>query len=178
MEGTLVKAKGRRGGAYGSALWRALAVPTATVIAVPALATTAQAAPLRTVTGNAVFQIMDYESVGANERCRRDVRFPPRAIEAGTSKRVTVRARCGGEIRVEVHYLLENQQDNFIRVKEGLVEFYEGASENTGDRDGAKAFSNMFLWPGQSFARNIHVQNWEEGEPDDKADVTLTLRSS
>jgi hypothetical protein len=174
----LVKAKGIRRGAYGSALWRALAVLTATVIALPALATTAQAAPLRTVTGNAVFQIMDYESVGRNERCRPEVRLTPRAIEVGTFKDIVVRARCGGEIRVEAHYRLENQQDGFICVKHGLVEFYEGDSENTRDLNGARAFSDMFLWPGQGFARNIHVQNWSEGQPDDKADVTLTLRSS
>ena len=54
-------------------------------------------------------------------------------------------------------------------MKHGLVEFYEGDSENTRDWDGARAFSDMFLWPGSGFARNIHVQNWSEGEPDDKA---------
>jgi hypothetical protein len=178
--GTVVKAKGRHGGAYGSALWRALAVLTVTVIAVPALATTAQAAQVRTVTGNAVFQIMDYENVGANERCRREVRLIPRAIEVGTSQKITLRARCGGEIRVEVHYRLtqQPQQNGLILVTEGLVEFYEGASENTDDRDGAKAFSQTLIRPGQSTTWNIHVQNVSEMQPDDKADVTLTLRNA
>jgi hypothetical protein len=179
MEGTLVKAKGIRRGAYGSALWRALAVLTATVIAVPALATTAQAAQVRTVTGNAVFQIMDYEDVGANKRCRRDVRLTPRAIEVGTRRTIgPVSAGCGGEIRVEVHYRLAHQQGGLISVTEGLVLFYEGDSENTGDRDGSRAFSHALLWPGQSTTWNIHVQNWSEMQPDDKADVTLTLRNS
>ena len=45
---------------------------------------------------------MDYESVGRNERCRPEVRLTPRAIEVGTFKDIVVRARCGGEIRVEV----------------------------------------------------------------------------
>jgi hypothetical protein len=177
MEGTLVKAKGIRRGAYGSVLLRALVVPAATVIAVPALATDAQA-QVRTVTGNAVFRIMDYESVGANERCHRDVRLTPRAIAVDTPRTVKVWATCGGEIRVEVHYTLTQQQGGFIRVTGGLVKFYEGASTNTGDLDGSSAFSNIFLFPGQSAARNIHVQNWSEGQPDDKADVTLTLRNS
>jgi hypothetical protein len=81
-------------------------------------------------------------------------------------------ARCTCRVR------LEHQQGGFIRVTEGLVKLYEGASENTGDLDGASAFRDIFLFPGQSDARNIHVQNWMEGEPDDKADVRLTLRNS
>lgn len=171
-----MKAKGIHCGAY-SALWRSLAVLTATVIAVPALATTAQATP-RAVTGNVVFQIMDYESFGPNERCRRDFRLTPRDIEVGTHKDIVLSGRCGGEIRVEVHYRLEQQQGGFIRVTRGLVMFYEGTSENTNDLDGASAFADIFLFPAQSASRNIHVQNWAEGEPDDKADVGLTLRNS
>jgi hypothetical protein len=182
MEGTLVKAKGRHGGgAYGSALCWVLAVLTVTVIAIPALATTAQAAQVRTVAGNVVFQIMDYENVGANERCRREFRLTPRDIEVGNSnsKKITLRARCGGEIRVEVHYRLtqQPQQNGLILVTEGLVEFYEGDSENTDDRDGVKAFSHTLIRPGQSTTWKIHVQNVSEMEPDDKADVTLTLRN-
>jgi hypothetical protein len=179
MEGALVKAKGIRDGAYGSPLWRALAVLTAAVIAVPLLATTAQAAQVRTASGNAVFQIMDYESIGANERCHRDRQLIPRDIEVGTFRDIVVSARCGGEIRVEIHYRLEQQQGQvgLIRVTRGLVLFYEGDSENTGDLDGSRAFSDTLLWPGQSATWNIHVQNWSEGEPDDKADVRLTLRN-
>lgn len=174
-----MKAKGRRGGAYGSALWRVLAVLTVTVIAVPALATTAQAAQVRTVAGNVVFQIMDYESVGANERCRREFRLTPRDIEVGNSQKIVLRARCGGEIRVEVHYRLtqQPQQNGLILVTEGLVLFYEGDSENTGDLDGSRAFSHTLIRPGQSTTWNIHVQNVSEMEPDDKADVRLTLRN-
>jgi hypothetical protein len=175
-EETIVKAKGIHRGADGSALWRVLAVLTATVIAVPALATTAQAAPQRTVTGTAVFQIMDYADVGSNGRCPRKVQLT-HAMKVGFFKDVVVRAKCGGEIRVEVHYRLEDQ-GGFIRVKHGLVKFYEEESEDNLDLDGTAAFSDMFLWPGRDFGRNIHVQNWSEGQPDDKADVTLTLRSS
>ncbi|MCX4909132.1 hypothetical protein [Streptomyces sp. NBC_00878] len=60
----------------------------------------------------------------------------------------------------------------------GLVKFFEGSSTNTGGLDGTSAFSNMFLFPLQTGARNIHVQNWSEGQPDYKADVTLALRNS
>lgn len=171
-----MKTNGIHRGAHGSALWRALVVSTATVLAFPALATTAHAAP-RTVTGNAVFQIMDYENFGANERCRSDVRLTPRDVEVGTKRAIKVWATCGGEVRVEVHYALQQQAGGFIRVTEGSVMFYEGDSVKTGDLDGASAFADIFLWPGQSDVRNIHVQNWEEGQPDDKADVGLTLRN-
>jgi hypothetical protein len=35
----------------------------------------------------------------------------------------------------------------------------------------------MILFPLASGSRSVHVQNWNEGQPDDKADVTLTLRN-
>ncbi|MGW4365748.1 hypothetical protein ACWEKT_08885 [Nocardia takedensis] len=159
-----------------SVLWRALAVCAAVGVGLPALAASAQAAP-RTVTGNVVFRIMDYENFGSNERCNREVRLTPRAIEVGSTTRIRVTAACGGEIRVEVTYALQQQEGGFIRVTEGLVNFYEGESSNTNDLDGSSAFGDMFLWPGQSGVRNIHVENWAEGEPDDKADVALTLRN-
>ncbi|UUU32968.1 hypothetical protein JIX56_25545 [Streptomyces sp. CA-210063] len=172
-----MKEKGIRRGAYRSALWRALIVPAATVIAVPALATSAQATHQRTVTGSASFRIMDYEDFGSNTVCNRNVSLTPRVITVGTPRSFVVQATCGGEIRVEVHYKLTHQQGGFIRVTEGVVKLFEGDSENTGDLDGASAFANIFLYPGQSASRAIHVQNWNEGQPDDKADVTLTLRN-
>jgi hypothetical protein len=176
MEGTRMKVKGIRRGACGSVLWRALVVSAATVMAVPALATDAQAQQ-RTVTGSLTMRIMDYEAFEENAICNRNRSLIPRVITVGTPKKITVRERCGGEIRVEVHYKLTHQQGGFIRVTEGEVKFFEGDSENTGDLDGTSAFANIFLWPGQSASRSIHVQNWNEGQPNDKADVTLTLRN-
>ncbi|MGW1270846.1 hypothetical protein [Streptomyces sp. NPDC002491] len=174
-----MKVRGIRRGTYGSMIWRALIVPAATVIAVPALATSAQAADVQTVTGNIASRVMDHESFPyPNTVCPFNLRLTPREIEVGTPRNVTATFKCGGEIRVEVHYTLTHQQGGFIRVTNGWVDFYEGTSVNTNDLDGRQVFSNMFLWPLQTDSRNIHVQNWTEGQPDDKADVALTLRNS
>ncbi|CAL9331423.1 hypothetical protein [Streptomyces sp. enrichment culture] len=163
-----------------ASLWRALAVPAAAVIAVPVLATDAGASHLRTVTGSVAFRIMDYESVGRNEVCHRNVSLDHRDIEIGVdnTRPITVRARCGGEIRIEVHYDIRHDSGGFIRVTNGLVELYEGTTTRTGDKDGWTEFERMFLYPLQRDSRNIHVQNTEEEQPHDKADVTLTLRNS
>lgn len=171
-----MKANGVRHDSYRSALWRALVIPAAAAIAVPALATDAQAAE-RTVTGSVSMRIMDYENFGPNTVCNRGFSLIPRVVKSGFSNRITLKSRCGGEIRVEVHYKLNIDPNGVVRVTEGLVEFYEGTSENTNDLDGTSAFANMILFPGASGSRNIHVQNWSEDQPDDKADVTLTLRN-
>ncbi len=157
-------------------LWRALVIPAAAAIAVPALATNAQAAQ-RTVTGNISWRIMDYENFGPNTICNRGLTLNPSTVTSGTDKRIRAWAKCGGEIRVEVHYRLSIDPNGVIRVTEGKVELYEGTSEDTTDLDGTSAFANMILFPGASGTRSIHVQNWAEGQPDDKADVTLTLRN-
>ncbi|MFJ3444194.1 hypothetical protein ACIPM2_23800 [Streptomyces sp. NPDC086081] len=175
MEVTM-KVKGMRPGSHRSTLRRALVIPVAAAIAVPALATDAQAAE-RTVTGNVSMRIMDYETVGSNTICNRGFSLTPRVVKSGFSNKIRLASRCGGEIRVEVHYRLNIDPNGVIRVTEGLVKFYEGASENTGDLDGTSAFANMIIFPGASVSRNVHVQNWSEGQPDDKADVTLTLRN-
>ncbi|WP_225828036.1 hypothetical protein [Streptomyces naphthomycinicus] len=171
-----MKANGARHDSYRSAIWRALVIPAAAAIAAPALATDAQAAE-RTVTGSVSMRIMDYESFGRNTVCNRGFSLTPRAVKSGFSNSITLSSKCGGEIRVEVHYKLDIDPNGVIRVTEGLVKFYEGDSENTSDLDGASAFANIILFPGASASRNIHVQNWSEGQPDDKADVTLTLRN-
>ncbi|MFD3837225.1 hypothetical protein ACFWWC_13305 [Streptomyces sp. NPDC058642] len=171
MEGNLMKAN-------RSAVWRALVIPAAAAIAVPALATDAQAAHQKTVTGDVSMRIMDWENVGPNTVCNRGFALNPVTLTKGSgSTKVRAWAKCGGEIRVEVHYRLAADSNGVVRVTEGLVEFYEGDTENNGDLDGASAFAHRILFPGVSTSWNIHVQNWNEGEPDDKADVTLTLRN-
>lgn len=171
-----MKVKGVRHALKCSALWRALVIPAAAAIAVPALATNAQAAQ-RTVTGNISWRIMDYADVGANKVCNRGLSLNPSTVTSGTDKRIRAWAKCGGEIRAEVHYRLSIDPNGVIRVTEGKVELYEGDSENSTDLDGTSAFANMILFPGASGTRSIHVQNWAEGQPNDKADVTLTLRN-
>ncbi|MEV6201486.1 hypothetical protein AB0M64_16125 [Streptomyces sp. NPDC051771] len=178
MEGNLVKENGIRHESYRSALWRALAIPAAAAIAVPALATDAQATHQRTVTGTVSMRIMDWENFGSNTVCNRGFSLTPVALTKGSgSTKVRAWAKCGGEIRIEVHYRLAADPNGVVRVTEGLVELYEGDTENNGDLDGTSAFANLILFPLASGSRNIHVQNWNEGQPDDKADVTLTLRN-
>ncbi len=160
-----------------SLLRRALVLPAAVVVVVPALATEAQASHQRTVNGSVSMRIMDYENFGPNTVCNRNFSLTPVTVTVGTSKRVAAWSKCGGEIRVEVHYKLTHEPNGVVRVTEGIVKFFEGDSENTGDLDGASAFGNMVLFPGLSLSRNVHVQNWNEGQPDDKADVRLTLRN-
>ncbi|MER6675096.1 hypothetical protein [Streptomyces sp. NPDC000983] len=172
-----MSATGTRRGAHRSALRKALVLPVVAALAVPALATSAEANHQRTVGGNAAFRTMDYESVGRNERCNGSLPLSLGPVEVGKPRDFTISAKCGGEIRVEVHFRLTHQQGGFIRVTHGSVELYEGTSASTTDRDGVAAFGNEFLFPGQSTTKNVHVQNWNEGQPDDKADVTLTLRN-
>jgi hypothetical protein len=160
-----------------SLLRRALVLPATVVVAVPALATEAQAGHQRTVNGSVAMRIMDHETFGANAVCNRSVDLKPAVVTVGGHVRVKAWAKCGGEIRVEVHYKLTLDPNGVVRVTEGIVKFFEGDSENTGDLDGASAFANMILFPGLSLSRNVHVQNWNEGQPDDTADVRLTVRN-
>ncbi|GLP72070.1 hypothetical protein TUSST3_86880 [Streptomyces sp. TUS-ST3] len=173
-----MKANGMRHDSYRSTLWRALIIPAAVAIAVPALATDAQAAHQRTVTGNLSMRIMDWENFGPNTVCNRGFSLTPIVLTKGGSS-VTNRAwsKCGGEIRVEVHYRIAADPNGVVRVTEGRVELYEGDTENNGDLDGTRALGDAILFPGASATWKPHVQNWNEGEPDDKADVTLTLRN-
>jgi hypothetical protein len=75
------------------------------------------------------------------------------------------------------HWALSHDNNGVVRVTRGSVDLFEGTSTNTTDLDDSAAFGNMILFPLASGTRNIHVQNWAEGQPDDKADVTLTLRN-
>ena len=123
-------------------------------------------------------RIMDWEKFSSNTVCNRGVTFTPIALTKGSGPtQVRARGKCGGEIRVEVHFRLAADPNGVVRVTRGLVLFYEEDTENNFDLDGSSSFRNMILFPGASGSRNIHVWNVSENHPDDKADVTLTLRN-
>ncbi|MFF7052171.1 hypothetical protein ACFY94_27850 [Streptomyces griseorubiginosus] len=178
MEGNPMKANGVRHNSYRSALWRALIVSAAGAIAIPALATDAQATHQRTVTGNVSMRIMDWENFGPNTVCNRGFSLTPVVLtKGGRAESNSGSAKCGGEIRVEVHYTVAADPNGVVRVTAGRVDLFEEDTEDNNDLDGRRALGNAILFPGASATWNAHVQNWAEGEPDDKADVTLTLRN-
>ncbi|MBP2193018.1 hypothetical protein [Nocardia goodfellowii] len=130
------------------------------------------------MTANAAYRIMDHETwPEKNEVCKGEFKPRTRSIEVGSTQRPSFWIKCGGEIRVEFHYALTQRPDGLIAVTEGLVELYEGATTNTDELGGSSAFEHKLIWPGQSVSWQIHVQNWRDGEPDDKADVTFTVRN-
>ncbi|GLW44482.1 hypothetical protein Stsp02_01440 [Streptomyces sp. NBRC 14336] len=172
-----MKANGMRHDSYRSALWRALIVPAAVAIAVPALATDAQASHQRTVTGRVSMRIMDWENFGPNTVCNRGFSLTTVLTKGGPSVPNSGSAKCGGEIRVEVHYTVAADPNGVVRVTAGRVDLYEEDTEDNRDLDGSRALGNAILFPGAGATWRAHVQNWAEGEPDDKADVTLTVRN-
>jgi hypothetical protein len=133
----------------------------------------------RTLQINGTANIMDYENIGANERCngrkftgvdQADTAYGRQAIARGS-------ARCGGEIRVEVHGYGTLQPDGRFCNLRAEVLFFEGTSESTSDLDGKETMSiSGCLGKGSTTReRKIHVFNKAESEVDDKADVWFTM---
>ncbi|MFI9243980.1 hypothetical protein ACIGXF_15600 [Streptomyces sp. NPDC053086] len=160
----------------GSTFWQRLVVPATMLIVAAASGTTAQSAS-RDVTGNVVFQIMDYETFGKNERCRYDIPIvnEMNENEPWRYSKYWYFGKCGGEVRAEIHYYIRRYRDGLVDVK-GELQLYEGTSADTDDRDGLNVFA-LDVPQGQTGTTSIHVENTDEGQPDDKADVTLTLHN-
>ncbi len=162
--------------ARGRRFWQMFAiVAAAAILAVGTQAPRADAAT-RTVNGNVSFRIMDWENFGSNERCYPSMALTPRRVGVDDLRTVTLTAYCGNEIRVEVRYSLRQLSNGQVQVYRGRVDFFEGDTAYNGDLDGTTYFSTRTLRPGVSTTWNIHVENWQERQPDDRADVTLTLR--
>ncbi|SDM48470.1 hypothetical protein [Nonomuraea jiangxiensis] len=159
--------------------WRALAVPAAMIMAVTAPATAAQAASQQDwrVTGTVVFDMMDYETFGANERCRHNVPISNKGRVGGPSVNYWYFGKCGGEIRTEIHYRLTRGSAGTVTVDNISIPFFEGATANTTDRDGWATIRPFIIWPGQSITKQVRVQNDAEDQPDDRTIVTFTLRN-
>jgi hypothetical protein len=159
--------------------WWAFAVPAAIVMAVTAPGTAAQAASLqeRQVTGNVVFDMMDYEPFGANERCRYDIPIVNRGQVLGPPVRYWYFGKCGGEIRTEIHYRIQRNSNGVLVVDDISVPFFEGTTAETNDQDGGTVIARYEIPPGQTVTKQVRVQNDSEGEPDDRTIVTFTLRN-
>lgn len=160
-------------------LRRAIAVLAAIVMAVTVPGTSAQAASQQNwlVTGNVVLDMMDYETFGANERCRYDIPITNTGSVGGPPVRYWYFGKCGGEIRTEIHYRLTRGSSGLVTVDDIRVLFFEGTSADTTDQDGGTVIAPYLIWPGQTVTKQVRVQNDAEGQPDDRTIVTFTLRN-
>lgn len=162
---------------------RLLAVPAAMAMAITGLVTaaqSAQAAPNEPwlVTGRVVFQMMDHEDFGANERCHHDNPI----VNQGTGQLPQFYwyfGKCGGEVRAEIHYRIFGNSDGSVSLGQGQIKLFEGASAETNDLDGGYPWGGLYatslrIPKGQSLTQTFHVSNALESEPDDKADITIT----
>ncbi|GAA3445336.1 hypothetical protein [Planomonospora venezuelensis] len=156
--------------------WHALAVPSAIAmaVAVPGAAAHPSALQPWTVTGTVDMHISDYETFGSNETCNHRIPITNTGT-TGTTSNYWYFGKCGGEIRVEIHYRISRDQSGKLSAN-GDVYFYEGASENTTDLDGTEHF-NLPVPPRSSGSTRIHVANYAEGQPADFARVTLALNN-
>ncbi len=154
--------------------WCAAATCVSAVVGLAVTTAPAHAAT-RTVTGDASFVINDYENFGSDERCNRDVNINFTLTSGQTRSRVAT-ARCGGEIRVELHYTVR-EENGTVYLTKGRVDFFEGDSENTNDLDGTKRLKADNITPGQSMTYSPFVYNRDENEPRDWARVEFTLNN-
>lgn len=120
-------------------------------------------------------RIMDYEVFEENHVCNFGRQFKSWSLNDGYSVPVSYRAKCGGEIRVEVYFRIENVAGAYIRVTQGQLIFFEGDSADTNAIAGFGDFPDMVLYPTQTVTRQIHLWNSRDNQPDDKADVTVTI---
>jgi hypothetical protein len=135
----------------------------------------------RTLQVNGTTNIEDYETFGSNEHCNNRKLFgADRAGNAyGTEATPSASARCGGEIRVEVHgHGTIDDNGNFCNLRVDVL-FFEGTSESTNDLDGRGATSwGGCIAPGQATTqKKVHVYNTAEDEAEDRADVWITLKN-
>ncbi|GHE46284.1 hypothetical protein GCM10017778_32740 [Streptomyces vinaceus] len=138
-----------------------------------------QRAPSATLISTVNFQIRDHEDVGKDTNCtrwsqtRNTVRYLPQDFSHS--------GKCGGEIRVEIHYQADLNSDNSLTIDRGRVLFFEGTSEDTRDLDGGLTFgfpgAPIIVPPGESVSRTYYVENSAEGERDDHAYVTVDWRN-
>ncbi|GAB1821496.1 hypothetical protein [Herbidospora sp. RD11066] len=131
----------------------------------------------RTATGNITFDMMDYENFGKNERCRYNLSLNNTGRIGGPARNFKAWAKCGGEIRTEVHYRLQWAASGILTVDNIAVWFFEGDSADTPWLKGKGSIGTFLLWPGQGATRQIRVQNDVDRQPDDRTILTFTLRN-
>ncbi len=142
--------------------------------AVGLVATTAPAdAVTRTVQVRISYQINDYETIGSDEICTPTTRRVENLDDEHYFHR-TSRARCGGEIRVEVKYTLD-QENGTVFLTAGRVNFYEGDTDSTNDLDGTARIRKLTIPAGRAVDTTVNVSNTAENEPRDRARVSITV---
>ncbi|WP_448316556.1 hypothetical protein [Streptomyces sp. CO7] len=170
-----------RGGRRALVLPAAFAAATALVSS----ASTASAAPDTPwhVVGNVQMRIMDHEDFGKNPVCNYNIPIDHRGT-GQLPQSFWWFGKCGGEVRAEIHYSLSGQADGSVWVAgPAYVQLYEGASDTTRDLDGQVQWvPYSVLGPtiakgGPPLTKSFHVTNAAEGEPDDKVDLTITMRA-
>lgn len=130
----------------------------------------------RKVSVTTLMNITDYETFGENEHAFAQMTRVAVVTNEVDQQLMYMEARCGGEIRVELTLNAIALQNDDIRI-EGNAKLYEGASDSTPDLDGKKNFT--VLIPADKFVPYfVNVWNTEEGEKDDKADITMHFRNS
>jgi hypothetical protein len=135
----------------------------------------------RTLQINGKANIEDYETFSSNEHCNNRKLFgSDRAGDAyGTTGTPSASAKCGGEIRVEVHGSgTIDAAGNFCNLRADVL-FFEGASESTNDLDGRASVKwSGCIAPGAATSqKKVHVWNSAEDEAQDQADVWITLKN-
>ncbi len=136
--------------------------------------------PDRMVSISGTIQLQDYETFGDNEHASGNfnkVTFvgstQPQAIENVPPPKIC----AGGEIwaALDIKATKVNAAGDVSISVDGRL--YEGTSCDTTDLDGN--FSNTFTVPaGTTMTKSFSMSNTEEEEPEDKADITLTIENS
>ncbi|WP_068923867.1 hypothetical protein [Planobispora rosea] len=148
------------------------------MLAQGATATAAQAASQQNwhATGTIVFDMMDYETVGKNERCRHTIPITNTGRLGGPPVHYWYFGKCGGEIRTEIHYRLQ-RTSHVLTVDHISIRFFEGDSADTNALKGLGTMPRSLIWPGQSITEQVRVQNDVDRVRDDRTIVTFTLRN-
>jgi hypothetical protein len=146
------------------------------VLAQSATATAAPATSLQNwhATGTVVFDMMDYENVGKNERCTHRIPVTNTGRIGGPPANYWYFGKCGGEIRTEIHYRLQ-RTGHVLKLDDISVKLFEGDSAETNALKGVRAMSTSLIWPGQGVTKRVRVQNDVDGVRDDRTIVTFTL---
>lgn len=118
----------------------------------------------RMVTVRGTMHIVDFEDFGADERADRGFSKDLFVGPYGTHAEQTFVERLGGEVRVELHVVVDWRLDKSVHIRYEH-RFYEGASEDTDDLDGStdKDF-DLAADHWQQWNSNIHSGNAGESQ--------------
>ncbi|MFI6509120.1 hypothetical protein ACIBCT_16055 [Streptosporangium sp. NPDC050855] len=148
------------------------------VLAQSATATAARATSQQNwhATGTVVFDMMDYERFGRNERCTHRIPISNTGRVGGPAVNHWYFGKCGGEIRTEIHYRLQ-RSGHVLTLDNISIRFFEGDSAETNALKGVGSMPRSLIWPGQSVTKQVRVQNDVDRVRDDRTVVTFTLRN-